>query len=38
MIEKLSIIDQIDGGQISLELYLFWSSENHSPYGRIMTI
>ena len=29
-IEELSIIDQIDGGQITLELYLFGSSENHS--------
>ena len=28
--EELSIIEQIDGGQITLELYLFESSESHS--------
>ena len=29
-IEGLSFIDQIDGGQTTLELYLFESNENHS--------
>jgi hypothetical protein len=29
-LEELSIIDQIEGGQITLEQYLFESNENHS--------
>ena len=36
-IEELSIIDEIDGGQITLELYVFGSSKSHSSSDPVAT-